>query len=138
VAHVEVTKGYDVHAEEIWARIGDPGSLSNWHPGVETTEMLENGSTRVNTVPGGGRVIEPIIEQADHRYTFRIAESPLPFGDFVSTVRVRDDSAGGCVVEWDATFQPNGVSEAEAADLVRGFFQSGLDALDTGLRVQGS
>jgi Polyketide cyclase / dehydrase and lipid transport len=129
MAHVAVSKRYDLPAEEMWARIGDPGSLAKWHPGVETTEMLDSGRTRVNTVPGGGRVVEPILEQADYRYTFRITESPLPFDELVSTILVRDDGGDACVVEWDATFQPNGVSEAEATDLVRAFYQTGLDAL---------
>lgn len=129
MAHVAVSNRYDLSAEEMWARIGDPGSLANWHPGVETTEILDSGRTRVNTVPGGGRVVEPILEQVDQRYTFRITESPLPFDELVSTIQVRDDGEDACVVEWTATFKPNGVSEAEATDLVRAFYQTGLDAL---------
>lgn len=129
MAEVSVAKRYQVPAEAMWGRVGDPGALATWHPGVETTELLDGGRTRVNTVPGGGRVVEPILEQADRQYTFRMAESPLPFAEFVSTIQVRADGDGACVVEWGATFQPSGVSEAEASDLVRGFFQAGLDAL---------
>lgn len=129
MAEVSTAKRYEVPAEDMWERIGDPGALATWHPGVETTELLDGGKTRVNTVPGGGRVIEPILEQADHQYTFRIAESPLPLAEFVSTIQVRDDGGDACIVEWEATFQPSGVSDAEATDLIRGFFQAGLDAL---------
>lgn len=129
MAEVSVAKRYDVPAEEMWSRIGDPGSLASWHPGVETTEMFDGGRTRVNIVPGGGRVTEPILEQTAHHYTFQIAESPLPLGDFVSTLKVRDDGDSACIVEWDATLEPNGVSETDATDLVLGFFQAGLDAL---------
>lgn len=129
MAEVSVTKRYEVPAEEMWGRIGDPGALAKWHPGVETTELVDGGRTRINTLPGGGSVTEPILEQADHRYTFRIAESPLPFRDFVSTIQVRGDGVGACVVEWDATFEPSGISKNEVTELVRGFFQAGLDAL---------
>ncbi len=125
---VSVAKRYPVPAEEMWRRIGDPSALATWHPGVETTELVDGGRTRINTVPGGARLVEPILEQADHRYTFRIADSPLPLRDFVSTLQVRGDG-GACVVEWDATFEPSGISETEAAELVRGFFHAGLDAL---------
>ncbi len=128
MAEVSVAKRYEVPAEEMWGRIGDPGALATWHPGVETTEVLDGGQTRVNTVTGGGRVVEPILEQTDRGYTFGIAESPLPLRRFVSTIRVRGDG-GACVVEWDATFEPSGVSDGAASDLVRGFFQAGLDAL---------
>lgn len=125
MAEMSVAKRYEVPAEEMWGRIGDPGALATWHPGVETTELVDGGRTRINTVAGGGRVVERILEQADHRYTFRIDDSPLPLRDFVSTIRVRGDGCS-CVVEWDATFEPSGVS---ATELVRGFFQAGLDAL---------
>jgi carbon monoxide dehydrogenase subunit G len=128
MTEVSVAKHYEVPAEEMWDRIGDPGALAAWHPGVETTELVDGGRTRINTVPGGARLVEPVLEQADHHYTFRITESPLPFGDFVSTIQVRGDG-GGSVVEWQATFEPSGVSETEATELVRGFFQAGLDAL---------
>ncbi len=125
MTELTVAKRYEVPAEEMWGRIGDPGSLATWHPGVETTELADDGRTRINTVPGGGRVVERILEQADHRYTFRIADSPLPLRDFVSTIQVRGDG-GACVVEWDATFEPGGDS---ATELVAGFFRAGLDAL---------
>jgi len=128
MTEVSAAKRYAVPAEEMWGRIGDPGALATWHPGVETTELVDGGRTRINTVPGGARLVEPILEQADHRYTFRIADSPLPLRDFVSTIQVRGDG-GACVVEWEATFEPSGVSQTEATELVRGFFQAGLDAL---------
>ena len=129
MAHVAVSKRYDLPATEMWARIGDPGALATWHPGVETTELIDGGRTRVNTIPGGARVVEPILEQTDHSYTFRITDSPLPLSDYVSTIQARGDGDRACTVEWEATFEPNGVTEADAADLIRGFFQAGLDAL---------
>ena len=129
MADVSISRRYEVPAEDMWERVGDPGALAAWHPGVETTELIDGGTTRVNTVPGGGRLVEPILEQADREYTFRITESPLPLAEFVSTIQVRNDGEDACVVEWKATFQPSGMSEAEVADIVCGFFQAGLDAL---------
>ena len=128
MTQVSATKHYEVPAEEMWGRIGDPGALGTWHPGVEATELVDGGRTRINTVPGGARLVEPILEHADHRYSYRIADSPLPLRDFVSTIRVRGDG-GACVVRWDATFEASGVSETEATEIVRGFFLSGLNAL---------
>ncbi len=128
MTQVSVAKRYAVPPEEMWGRIGDPGALATWHPGVETTELMDGGSTRINTVPGGARLVEPILEQADYRYTFRITDSPLPLLDLVSTIQARGDRSAS-VVEWGATFEPSGVSETEATELVRGFFEAGLDAL---------
>lgn len=129
MAEVLVSKRYEVRAQSMWERIGDPASLCDWHPAVETTEMLDGGRRRVNTVVGGGKVFETILDEADQQHTFRIDDSPLPIDDLVATIRVREDGGSACVVEWQATLDPNGVSDAEAVELTRGFFQAGLDAL---------
>ena len=129
MAHVRVSKRYEVAAEKMWERIGDPGQLAEWHPAIEKTEVLDGGNKRVNTVVGGGLVSETILEQAGRHHTFRIDDGPLPVDNFVATIRVRDDGESACCVEWDATFEPVGVADHEAVELNRGFFQAGLDAL---------
>lgn len=129
MAEVTVAKRYEIPAVRMWGRIGDPAELASWHPAIEATEVVDGGATRINTVVGGARVVEPILERAGDRYTFRITESPLPLSDFVSTLRVEPDGERACLVEWGATFTPAGVPEEEASQIVRGFFQAGLDAL---------
>ncbi len=129
MARVRVSKHYEVPAQTMWARIGDPGRLSEWHPFVERTEVLDGGRRRVNTVVGGGLVYETILEQADRYHSFRIDDSPLPVDNLVATIRVGDEGEDACSVEWEATFEPVGVPDHEAVELNRGFFQAGLDAL---------
>jgi mxaD protein len=113
----------------MWERIGDPGRIYEWHPAVEATEMLDGGRKRVDTLGDGGRVSATILEQAERHHTYRVDESPLPLDNLVGTLRVRDEGEGACVVEWEATFDPAGIPEDEAVELVRGIFQAGLDAL---------
>lgn len=129
MAEVSVCERYDVPAEEMWQRIGDPGDIYRWHPAIEATEMANGGKTRIDTLPDGARVSETILEQGERHHTYRIDESPLPVENLVGTIRVRDEQGSACVVEWDASFDAAGVSDAEAVELVRGIFQAGLDAL---------
>ena len=129
MARVSTSKRCEVSGQEMWMRIGDPGRIYEWHPYLEATEVLDGGSKRVNTRVDGGRVSETILEQAERHHTFRIDESPLPLENLVGTLRVRDDGEGACVVEWEATFDPAGIPEDDGVELVRGFFQAGLDAL---------
>lgn len=129
MAHVHVSSRYEVPARQMWERIGDPARFHEWHPAIETTESLDGGTRRVNTVVGGGRVTETILEQADTHHTYRIDDSPLPVTDLVATLRVKEDGDGACSVEWEATFEPLDITEDEAVELNRGFFQAGLDAL---------
>lgn len=48
--------------------------------------------------------------------------------NLVGTLRVRDEGESACVVDWEATFEPAGIPEDEAVELVGGIFQAGLDA----------
>lgn len=129
MAEVHVSKRYEVPGQKLWDRIGDPAKLADWHPYVERTEALDGGKRRVNTTADGSQVSETILEEADRHHVFRIDDGPLPYADFISTVRVRDDGDRACVVEWEATLHPKGVSEDEAVEFTRQFFQAGLDAL---------
>ena len=91
-----------------------------WRPGIpgwRRPNWWTEGGRGSTPLPGGARLVEPILERAVHRYTFRITDSPLPLRDFVSTIHVRSDG-GGCVIEWDATFEASGVAETEASELV--------------------
>ena len=129
MAQVNTSKRYDVPGEEMWERIGDPARIYEWHPAIEATEMLDGGKTRIDTLGDGGRVVETILEQGERYHSYRIDESPLPVDNLVGTVRVRDEGETACRVEWQATFEPAGIPEGEAVELVGGIFQAGLDAL---------
>lgn len=129
MAEVRVSKRYEVPAEQVWARIGDPARLAEWHPFIERTESLDGGRRRVNTTADGGRVSETILEQGDRHHTWRIDEGPLPYESFVGTIRVRDESDGGCIVECDGRFEPKPDGGEQAEELTRGFFQAGLEAV---------
>lgn len=131
MTEVKLSKRYPAAGSEMWERIGDPGRLAAWHPAIERTEVSDGGRRRVNTVVGGARVSETILEEADRHHVFRIDDGPLPYDAFISTIRVRDDGEDTCLVEWDATLEASPGSEQEAVELTRGFFQAGLDALST-------
>jgi hypothetical protein len=128
LAEVRVSKRYAVPAQGIWARIGDPARLAEWHPYIERTDLLDNGKRRVNTTADGSRVTETILEQAARHHTWQIDDGPLPYERFVATMRVQDNR-GGCIVECDATFEPKDGAHEQAEELTRGFFQAGLDAI---------
>lgn len=129
MAEVHVSKRYAVPAQEIWARIGDPARLAEWHPYIERTDPLDNGKRRVNTTADGSQVTETILEEAEQHHTWQIDDGPLPYESFVATMRIHDNGGGACVVECDATFEPKGIAQEEAEQLTRGFFQAGLDAI---------
>ncbi|WP_165960255.1 SRPBCC family protein [Actinocrispum wychmicini] len=114
--------------EDMWKRIGGFGSLHEWHPAVTSTAVTASGQGRELVTTDGGRIVETLLDNGPSHYSYRIDQSALPFATLVSTLRVLSD-LGGCVVEWDAEFEPLGVSATDAANSARQFLQTGLDAL---------
>ena len=126
---VVVTRTCRVSVNEMWERVGDFHGIHTWHPAIASCESREGGVVRVLTVAGGGEVVETLLDHGDHFYAYRIDESPLPVADYTAMLRVKESEPMSCEVEWEAEFQPAGVGEEEAVDVIRGIFEAGLNAL---------
>lgn len=122
------SKQFEESADELWSRVGGWGSLHEWHPAVKATKVSDDGSLRTLTLADGRIVIEKLLEQGERSYSYRIEESPLPVKNYRATIRVRAEG-GGSVLEWEGTFEPAGVSDSEAVELIEGIYQASLDAL---------
>ena len=133
MTEVQRSKQFDASAEEMWRRIGDFQGLAAWHPGIAGCTPQEAGEVRELALPGGDMVVERRVAQTERSYTYRILDpGPLPVSDYEATIAVRDGEGGGSVVDWRATFMPAGASEADAVEVIRGIFDSGLEALGGG------
>jgi hypothetical protein len=128
MARASKSKRFEQSADELWSRVGGWGTIHQWHPAVTATEVSQDGSRRTLTLADGGVIIEKLLEQGERSYSYRFEESPLPVKDYSATIRVRPDD-GGSTLEWEGTFEPAGVSESEAVELIEGIYQAGLDAL---------
>ena len=103
MAHVKRSASFDSSADEIWARIGDFGSVDSWHPAVAS--CARSGEARILTLGDGGEIHETLTAEGPLSYSYRIDESPLPVAGYVSTVAVVA-SDGGCEARWSADFEP--------------------------------
>ena len=133
MARVAMTQKLSAGAEQVWGRIGGFGTLHDWHPAIEKTELEGSGvgATRNLFLAGGGNVIERLDaeDSAGRSYTYSILDSPLPVANYQSTIKVVDNGDGSCTVDWSSNFDPDGAPEADAAGAVQGIFQAGFDAL---------
>lgn len=128
---VERTRVYEVTPEEMWGTIGDFHGFHTWHPAFADARPSEDGTGRTLILAdGGGSVDETRTGEGDLHYSYRIDESPLPVRDYESTLMVREAGDGGVEVVWSAEFEVEGVTEAEAAELIEGVFDAGLDSLE--------
>ena len=56
-------------------------------------------------------------------FTYAMLDSPFPFTDYVATVRLAELAENRTAIEWTSTFEPRGVSAAEATETIQGIYR---------------
>jgi hypothetical protein len=74
-------------------------------------------------------MVEQLLDEGEHQYTYTITEGPLPITNYVSTLRVREAGTGACIVEWEAEFDPVGIPDEQAVSIVESIYDAGLNGL---------
>ncbi len=144
--------------EKVWAMVKDFGGLHNWHPAVASTE-LQGDTTRVLTLASEGSptITEELIKADDEKMaltykitdmtvvktiTFNSKDTPyytLPVSTYKAWLTVTEVE-GGSEVQWKAKFYrsfmdnppvPEGQSDKDAANTIKGVFTAGLENLKT-------
>lgn len=118
---------------EIWSLIGDFDSLDSWHPAVEASEMVQDGTAKVRhlTLGDGSKIVERLDSHDDEArtYVYSILDAgPLPVRNYQSTLEVSGDGSVSTVT-WSSEFEPNEASEADAQAAISGVYNGGFAAL---------
>jgi hypothetical protein len=132
MAKVSITTRIPVSVDKLWKLIGEFNGLPGWHPGVEKSELEQEGKVRRLSLVGGGTIVERLerIDENAHIYRYSIVESPLPVVDYVAELHVRQNAeGGGCTVEWSSEFNPRGMTAKDATEVVQGIYQTGFENL---------
>lgn len=113
--------------DAVWAAVGGFGAIADWHPALESCELLEiDGETHRRLVlADGGALLERLIEEGPRRYRYEIVDGPLPVADYRSTFAV-SPHGGGARVFWSSIFEP---TDAAADDIIAGVYEAGLDSI---------
>ena len=109
---------FEISAEALWATVRNFGNVS-WLPGDPDVELEGDGPGMIRTIrtPPLPTVREQLkaIDEVDRAIHYTIVEGgPLPVSDYQATMKVADLGAGRSRLEWSSTWEPEGVSEAEA------------------------
>lgn len=125
---VTATTHLNATPDQVWGTIGDPGSLSQWHPAIASSQLT--GDARLCTLPDGAQIHEKIdsVDAAARSCTYSIVESPLPLSGYVSTIQVSEEGDGSAV-NWSASFEANGAPAEDVSALLAGLYQAGFAAL---------
>jgi Polyketide cyclase / dehydrase and lipid transport len=121
-----------VDPESVWTLIGGFGSLLDWTSDFVSCELAAGGRTRRLTTTTGDVIVERLLafDDAARSYSYGVLESPFPVIAPWATLQVLPQPNGaGTHVEWTGQFTANGVSDAEATQLVQTIYDDGLAAL---------
>ena len=88
----------------MWARIGDPGRIQEWFPGIVASTV--DDTTRVITMASGLPMPEEILtnDAVQRRFQYRIT-APM-FHEHLSTLDVLDLGDGTSLVVYSADARP--------------------------------
>jgi hypothetical protein len=132
MAEVKVSEPIAAPAAKVWELLGDFGGVAKWGgPILQSCRVEGSGVGAVRTIglPGGNSIQERCegLDSAGRSLTYSIVgKSPIPIRDYVSTCRVVDTGTGQCRVDWEGRFEPDGVPEEQAQDLVRGIYTGAI------------
>ena len=130
---VRETVSLNSSPSEIWSVIGAFDSLDSWHPGVASSETVQDGTDKIRhlTLGDGSKIVERLDSHDDdaRRYVYTILDAgPLPIRNYQSTLEVSGNDSGSTVT-WSSEFEAQGASETDAQAAISGVYTAGLAAL---------
>ena len=132
VLHVSSKIAIDASADAIWQVISDFGAAGRYLAGVVdcTVEGEGVGALRTLTSAGGSAIVERLetLDAASQRLSYALL-TDTPFADCLTSMAVRDLGANQAELAWTASFQPDGLPESEAVDLLEGALAENCRAL---------
>ncbi len=110
-------------ADAVWRVISDFGAAGRYLAGVVdcTVEGAGVGALRTLTSADGSAIVERLerLDPASQRLSYALL-TDTPFSNCLTTMAVRDLGSNQAELTWSATFEPDGLPESEAVDLLEG------------------
>ncbi|MEV5649534.1 SRPBCC family protein [Nocardia sp. NPDC052254] len=134
MAEINVEKQFSASPDEVWARAGNPATVSDWIPAIGSSRV--EGDVRHVVFTDGNPARERIVElrDEDRNYTYRYIDGPLALEYYQSRFAVVATADGGSAIRWSAEFTAaSREAEAELAAAIEGIYTQALDELATQL-----
>ena len=120
-----VKQNVDVPVETLWGLIADFGDMS-WLPdGGANVRTEGSGPGMARLIAAGDKTIREELVSIDpetRTLVYTIPENvPFPVTSYRATIRV-GESGGGSEIDWSCSFEPVGVSDTQASELIQGMY----------------
>ena len=134
MSHAVVKKTVHAPVDAVWETLSQFGGIEEYVPAIVSC-VLEGsglGARRTLVFGDGATVLEELVALDDRQRTlsYAILDSPLPFDDYLATIRVRETDAHHCEIEWSSTFQPEGAPEPDIVEMVQDIYNSAIRGLE--------
>ena len=129
--HVSVVEELEAPIDRVWVRIRDFGDVSAWAPQAVLEGIQGEGAGAVRRIETEmGLFVErcPEHDDAAHRFSYEILESPLPFTKYLAVVELTALSAERCQIEWSCEFEADPSSAAGLKQAVENTYREGFIA----------
>lgn len=125
--HLSRMQELSASADDVWAVIGDFGSIADWHPLIASADVVEiDGDThRHLTTVDGEMILERLLETSPRHYAYEIVEAALPVSDYRAHFSCVPEG-DGCHVFWSAHFE---ATDPSADDIIAAIYEAGLRAI---------
>ena len=138
MVNVTVKGKINATADEVWKIFSSFRNVEKYFPLIKssTVEGYGLGTKRtciIGTHDNGDEKIEEEITKFDNdakSLTYSIISSPLPFQNYLGTVKVRNLGDNICELECIGSFEPNGISEDKASKQLKNIYLVLIDGLN--------
>ena len=133
---VEITREVRVSAmpEEVWALIGDFGSIAEWHPFCMSAAVKTVGDTlqRTMLVEEGQKIVVQLESHSDQNRSYScsmVSAGPLPVTKLFTELAVEADTDGS-LIRWSGQFEAgDDIPDEYTKTVMTSIFDIGLGAL---------
>jgi hypothetical protein len=137
MSEIAVNAEFTSSADDVWRELADFGGIGDWAPGVESCKVEGSGIGAIRKIGmPGGVVMEERLESLDDAarcLTYAIVGGPMPLENYIAKIEV-SEQAGGCRVDWGATFDAQeGIPVEGISKGVSGAYSGMLAALKSKL-----
>ena len=129
--HVSVVEELEAPIERVWGLIRDFADVSAWAPTAKLEGIDGQGAGAVRRIATEmGLFVErcPEHDDAAHRFSYEILESPLPFTTYLAVVELTALAAHRCQIEWSCDFEADAASTAGLSQAVGDTYRKGFIA----------
>jgi carbon monoxide dehydrogenase subunit G len=138
MASVKVSDRISAPVDEVWDLIGDFGGIARYTSGFKSVSCDGKGvgAVRTITLPNDAQMKErcELLDAVRWTLDYSIVSGPVPISKYLARVQLFEDGEA-TRIEWSASFEPQGIGEAQAMAMVEGIYKGGIAGIKKALGV---